>query len=232
MAINSIGENLATYGTVDYTKEVEDKTILGKDDFMKLLLVGLQYQDPTEPMDSDTILSQTSQLATLEATTNTNKALEDLATSLSTSQQFSIISAIGKTADLGSNAIAHDEGGVSSFEIYFPKDIASGTIEILDTNGDIISTIDIQEQKDENGDLLSNRDSGVYQFDWDGNLSNGSTADSGIYYVTASYLSNDATQNTTRMGTYPIESVRFEGSNTLVKVGSSYVNINDISEIY
>ena len=56
--------------------------ILGKDDFLNLLLVELQNQDPTDPMDSDKILSQTSELASLEASTNTNKALEDLTAAL------------------------------------------------------------------------------------------------------------------------------------------------------
>ena len=98
MAINSVGQNLATNGEVQNTQTTEDKTILGKDDFMTLLLVELQHQDPTEPMDSEKILSQTSQLATLEASENTNKALADLATSLGASQNFSSISAIGKTA--------------------------------------------------------------------------------------------------------------------------------------
>ena len=37
MAINSIGENLATNGTVNTATTVEDKTTLGKDDFLKLL---------------------------------------------------------------------------------------------------------------------------------------------------------------------------------------------------
>jgi len=221
MAINSVGENLATYGDYTTTTEVEDKTALGKDDFMTLLLVQLQHQDPTEPMDSAEILTQTSQLASLEAAENTNKALEELAASLGSSQQFSTISAIGKTADLGSNAISYEEGSVSSFEVYFPESIANGNLEILDNEGNIVSTMDLEANP-----------SGVYQFDWDGTLSNGSTASSGVYYVTASYNDESGTAQTTRMGAYPIESVRFEGSDTLVKVGSAYININDIKEIY
>ncbi len=221
MAINSVGENLATYGEYTTTTQVEDKTVLGKDDFMTLLLVQLQHQDPTEPMDSAEILTQTSQLASLEAAENTNKALEELAASLGSSQQFSTISAIGKTADLGSNAIGHDEGSISTFEVYFPQSIAAGNIEILDSEGNIVSTMEIEPNP-----------SGVYQFDWDGTLSNGSAASSGVYYVTASYNDESGAAQTTRMGAYPIESVRFDGAETLVKVGSAYINIKDIKEVY
>lgn len=222
MAINAYGNNLATDGAVaTSTTTVEDKTALGKDDFMTLLLVELQHQDPTEPMDSEKILTQTSQLAGLEASENTNTALENLAASLSSSQQFSTISAIGKTADLGSNAIGHDKGTTSSFEVYFPEDIENGVVEILDSNGNIVGTMPIEANS-----------SGVYQFDWDGTLTSGEAADSGMYYVTASYNDTSAKAQTTRMGAYPIESVRFEGGSTLVKVGSSYVPLENIVEVY
>ena len=221
MAITSTGENAALVAEYQAPVVVEDKSILSKDDFMTLLLVEMQHQDPTEPMDSDKILSQTSQLATLEATENTNQALADLAESLGSSQQYTTIAAIGKTADLGSNAIGHDEGTVSSFEVYFQEEIASGTLEVLDTNGNIISTMAIEPNS-----------SGVYQFDWDGTLTSGDPATSAMYYITASYKNPAGDDLTTRMGAYPIESVRFEDGVTLVKVGSSYVDIENVVEIY
>ncbi|HUH42926.1 MAG TPA: flagellar hook capping FlgD N-terminal domain-containing protein, partial [Sulfurimonas sp.] len=77
MAITSTGLNAATNAEYAAANTSKDKSILGKDDFMKLLLVELQYQDPTEPMDTEKILTQTSQLAPLEASENTNKALSD-----------------------------------------------------------------------------------------------------------------------------------------------------------
>ena len=221
MAITSTGLNAATNTEYQAAAATEDKSILDKDDFMTLLLVELQHQDPTEPMDSEKILSQTSQLATLEASENTNQALADLAASLGKSQQYSTIAAIGKTADLGSNAIGYDEGSTSSFEIYFPQEIASGTVEVLDTNGEIVSTMSIEPNA-----------SGVYQFDWNGTLSNGEAAQSGMYYITASYKNPAGEDLTTRMGAYPIESVRFEDGATLVKVGSSYIDIESVVEIY
>ena len=213
--------------------EYKDKSILGKDDFMKLMLVELQHQDPTAPMDSEKILSQTSQLATLEASDNTTAALEKLSKSLGTAQQFSNVAAIGKVADLGSDAISYDKAeGDSKFEIYFPKDVYSGKIEISDLDGNVVSTLDIQEQKDENGVLQSMRGAGVHQFSWEGLDNRDNKVDTGIYRVKATYMSGDATENTAKFGAYPIESVRFEGDKTLVKVGSSYVPLEDVVEVY
>ncbi|MDF1875368.1 flagellar hook capping protein [Sulfurimonas sp. SAG-AH-194-I05] len=195
--------------------------ILGKDDFLQLLLVQLQHQDPTAPTETEQILSQTSQLATLESAANTNKALEDLAKSLGSSQQFGTISAIGKTADLGSDAIALDKGISSTFEVYFPEAIEQGTIDITDTDGNTIKTLDV-----------GTNPSGVYQFTWDGSDSAGVAAEAGIYHVNGRYTNPDGAALTTRLGAYPIESVRFDGGNTLVKVGSNYVPLENVKEVY
>jgi len=195
--------------------------ILGKDDFLKLLLVELQYQDPTDPMDSDKILSQTSQLATLESAENTNKALEALSASLLSSSQYTAVSAIGKTADTGSNGMIFEQGQTPSFEIYFPDNIASGNVEIKDNNGNIVRTIPIAPN-----------DKGVYSFDWNGITDSGDAADAGVYYIEASYANTAGDTLKTRAGAYPIESVRFEDGQSLLKLGSSYVPFDSIVEIY
>lgn len=221
MAITSTGLNAATSATTTTTTAAKDKTALGKDDFMKLLLVELQYQDPTEPMDSEKILTQTSQLAGLESAENTNKALAELAASLGSAQQFSTISAIGKTADLGSDAISHDKGTVSEFEVYFPEDVQDGSIEITDLKGNKVGIVDV-----------GTNPSGVYKFEWDGTDVNGNKADSGIYRVNATYSDPDGNVLKTRLGAYPIESVRFEEGKALVKVGSNYVPLESIVEVY
>ncbi len=219
--ITSTGLNAATNKDVQTSSAVQDKTKLGKDDFMKLLLVQLQYQDPTEPMDTEKILTQTSQLATLEASDNTKNALEKLAASLGTSQQFSTIAAIGKTADLGSDSIAHDKGSSSNFEIYFPDDVQQGSVEIKDSNGNIVKTLDV-----------GTNPAGVYQFSWDGTDNGGGSVDSGIYHVSATYEDSNNVKQTTRLGAYPIESVRFDNGQTLVKLGSSYVPLENVKEVY
>lgn len=221
MAITSTGLNADYYTDVAETTTVENKTELGKDDFMTLLLVELQNQDPTEPMDTEKILTQTSQLATLESAENTNTSLETLAASLDNSQQFSTVAAIGRVADLGSNAIALDEESSATFEVYFSDGVSSGEIEILDTDGNIVSTIALEESE-----------AGIKQFEWDGILDDGTSADSGVYYVTSSYKNTAGEEQTTRMGLYPIESVRFDSGEVFVKVGSSYVSLENVQEIY
>lgn len=222
MAINAYGAYTtdAAYTGATTAATNEDKSVLGKDDFLKLLLLELKYQDPTSPMDSEKILSQTSQLATLEASENTNKSLETLATSLNASLQYTGISAIGKLADTGSNAIALKKGKDVDFELYYPDDVTTGKINILDKNGKILKTMNIGAT-----------DAGVSKFTWDGTNSANAELDAGIYYVESTYTKTDNTSATTRLGLYPIEGIKFDSGITYAKLGSNYIDFSKISEV-
>lgn len=222
MAVNSTSSTTSALSSS--TSGTNPKGTLGKDDFMKLLLVQLQYQDPTSPMDTEKILTQTSQLAALEATDNTKTALENLTSSLGNAQQFSTIAAIGKTADLGTDQIALTKGESTMFEVYFPYDIQEGTITI--TQGESPNEKTIQTLP------VGTNAKGVYKFTWDGTNQSGNQADSGTYHVNATYSDQNGAGHQTRLGAYPIESVRFDNGSTLVKVGSNYVPLDNIVEVY
>lgn len=80
-------ESIRTTGTNTYASSsdvVENpKGKLDKDAFLKLFLEELKYQDPTAPMDSDKILTQTSQLTQLESSQEMKKSMEAITKSMS-----------------------------------------------------------------------------------------------------------------------------------------------------
>ena len=199
------------------------QAVLDKDSFMKLLLVELQHQDPTEPMDSEKILSQTSQLATLESAENTNKAMEDLVAQLNKNMDMGALSAIGKMASLGSNAVTLDESGLAKFEIYFKEEIKSGSLTITDKDGKAVRTVSLDEQVGKKG---------VLAFQWDGMSDDGEQLPEGYYSVTSEYLDASNTQQSTQFGIYPVESVKYDKGSPLIKLGSSYVPMNYITEFF
>lgn len=221
MAIDAYG-NVATStsAATTTTSTAVDKSALSKDDFLKLLLLELKYQDPTAPMDSEKILTQTSQLASLESAENTNKALETLSSALTSSLQYSGISAIGKIADTGSNAIIKEDGKTSDFEIYFPDAVTSGNVNILDRNGNVLRSMPIGETA-----------AGIAKYSWDGLNGSGKALDAGVYYVESSYTKTDGTTDTARVGLYPIEAIKFDSGKTYAKLGSSYIDFSTISEV-
>ena len=223
--INRTNNTSSATSTLSSNKQnnpyVNPNGILGKNDFMKLMLIELQYQDPTQPMDTEKILQQTSQLASLEAADNTKKALENLSKSMASSQQYSVLSAIGKTASLGSDTIQHTKGETSTFEMYFPTDVKSGTISISDNQGNLVKTIN-----------LAKNAKGVYSFDWNGKDNSGNDVADGLYKITADYYDTKGDPQRTAIGSYPIESVRFDKGKALVKLGSQYIPLDQVVEIY
>ncbi len=197
------------------------KSILGKDDFMKLLLTELKYQDPTNPMDTEKILAQTSQLATLESTDNTNKTLEKLSSQLEASSNLGMVSAIGKMGSLGTDSISLLKGSKPNFDLYFKNDIQSGKVYIKDMKGNIVKTFLLKPQK-----------AGVLSFSWDGTNNSGQRVSAGSYSISANYIDDKNDNLTTQYGTYPISSVKFNNGKALLKLGNNYYSLNQVKEIY
>lgn len=209
--------------TAASTAATNPNSTLSQSAFMQLLLTEMQNQDPTSPMDSSKILQQTSELATLESSNNTNTTLTKLASSLNSSQQFSAIPAIGKLANLSTgNTITADGSGTSQkFDMYFPTAASSGNINITDQSGNIVDTIS-----------LGATPAGTSAYTWDGKNSAGNAVPAGTYHVDASYLDSAGKTQTTALGTYPVSAVAFNGSTTTIKLGDNYYPLSSISEVY
>jgi flagellar basal-body rod modification protein FlgD len=220
MAINTVSSTTSTTDTA-----VNPKSILGKDDFMKLLLTELQHQDPTSPMDSDKILSQTSQLAQLESQDKTNKALEELTASFTNNQNFSAVSSIGKYAKLeNSLALTYDTQGNPNpinFELEFAEDIKDGSIKIYDEKSHLVKTIKIEEGE-----------KGTQKFNWNGLTDAGEKAKGGSYTVVADYYNKENVKLKGEFGSHKIDSVKFDGGKTYLKLDGTFVDFSHVTEIY
>ena len=211
-----------TTSTSSATTGTTDNSTLGKDAFMKLLLTEMQYQDPTQPMDTGQILQQTSELATLESADNTNNTLTSLATTLQNSQQFSAASLIGKVVDTGDNTVQGNGDGTSTtFAMYFPSDVSSGTAKITDSSGNAVASISIGANS-----------AGTYNLTWDGKDSAGNIMAKGSYSVNATYTDTNGATQSTKVGVYPVDSIQYNGTQTLIGVGPNYVPLSSIQTIY
>src|SRR6185312_1087104 len=70
--------------------------VMGKDDFMKLLIAQLQNQDPTNPMKDNEFIAQMAQFSALEQTMNLSKSFEKFAEAQTQAQMIQYTSFVGK----------------------------------------------------------------------------------------------------------------------------------------
>ncbi|WP_442863348.1 flagellar hook capping FlgD N-terminal domain-containing protein [Campylobacter sp. 1569] len=116
---------------------------LDKDAFLKLLLIELQHQDPTDPMDTEKMLTQTAQLSALEMQDNTNKtmtqlvvAMTKLQNSIAASTGMSALAAVGKLATVKDDyLVVADDDIQFQINMYLPKEPQKGKKTDIDIEG-------------------------------------------------------------------------------------------------
>ncbi|EAJ8922388.1 flagellar basal body rod modification protein [Campylobacter coli] len=205
---------------------------LDKDAFLKLLLIELQHQDPTDPMDSDKMLTQTSQLSALEMQQNTNttmqkmvETMQKLSDSFSTSMSTSALGAIGKMATVSDNKIkltGADE--LIALKMYLPEDSDENgvTLEIYDSNNKLV----FSEKSD-----AKSISQGLFTMEWPGRNNDGVYAGDGEYTVKMVYNNKNGEKITANYGTYPIEGIVFKDGVAYAKMAGQEVPFDAIQEI-
>ena len=205
---------------------------LDKDAFFILLLIELQHQDPTDPMDSDKMLTQTSQLSALEMQQNTNttmqkmvETMQKLSDSFSTSMSTSALGAIGKMATVSDNKIkltGADE--LIALKMYLPEDSDENgvTLEIYDSNNKLV----FSEKSD-----AKSISQGLFTMEWPGRNNDGVYAGDGEYTVKMVYNNKNGEKITANYGTYPIEGVVFKDGVAYAKMAGQEVPFDAIQEI-
>lgn len=107
-----IGANISsTIKGSGTTEIINERGQLGKNDFMKLLLAQIKYQDPLNPMDNTESIAQMAQFSSLEQMEQLNKSFESIISmqkiaNINTSAQY-----------IGKNALIYGENGIFAGEI-------------------------------------------------------------------------------------------------------------------
>lgn len=140
------------------------------EDFVKLLTVQLENQDPTKPLETDQLTSQIAQLSTVEQQVNTNKNLEKLMQFFMQSQVTQNVSYIGKLVEAPGN-LGSLLGGKGVFVYNLEQEADKVTVNISDTQGNVVYTAD--------GTKLAGRNT----FVWDGTKNDGTKATDGTYSI-------------------------------------------------
>jgi flagellar basal-body rod modification protein FlgD len=92
-------------------KSAADQMMLGKDDFLKLLVSQLQHQDPMNPVDDKDFMGQMAQFTSVEQLTNMATAIDRMSIA---SQSTQSIALIGKTVSWTKEDGSSGEGVATS----------------------------------------------------------------------------------------------------------------------
>lgn len=203
----------------------KDKSIMGKDDFLKLMLSQLKNQDPLNPMDNSEYAAQLAQFSSLEQLSNLNKSMDKsieanyyLTQSINNTMTATLI---GKEVKIGSNKMAFNGQDDVQIGYTLPANAKEMKLEIYDSNGKLVKSINNLEMT-----------SGEHKLSWDFSDNNGSKVPNGEYTFKISakdYSNNDMNTRSYTVGT--ISSVRFTESGTKLMVGKTEYLISDIIEV-
>jgi len=201
-------------------------TTLGGTDFMTLMLAQLKNQDPTSPVDSNTFLTQLSELSEVQGITQLNTGFTALSSSLTSGQAMQASSLLGHTALVSSSTVSTSTAGAPvSGAVAVPQTTSGVIVSVLDNTGTIVKQISLGAQA-----------TGNASFTWDGTESNGQKAPAGTYSLAATVA---GVPSSTAVATYvagTVNSVTMGGGTTgltvnVAGVGSvPFANVEQISQ--
>ena len=152
------------------TPKTQDNSVMGKDDFLTLLVAQLQHQDPLNPAESTEFTAQLAQFSSLEQLQNIETTLNGFEVYQSTLNNIQSSGFIGKTVTATGSMFGVNGGNPDPIRFDLVNDADSVYIQIYDRFGGFVT--DIQ---------AGARQAGEQQVAWDGRDSNGSAVADGAY---------------------------------------------------
>ena len=220
-AVSDILSSYSSYGT-----NTTDKTSMGKEDFLKLMLAQLQNQDPMNPMEGTEFASQLAEFTSLEQLINLNDAMDTsinadyfLSQSINNTLAATLI---GKEVKLDGNAFKNDGDENVTLGYNLSNKANSITVKIYNEAGVLVKTIE-----------NAPKNSGDNKLIWDFTDNEGNSVPEGNY--TFKVEATDAESNPISNSTFvlgKIDGVKYTSEGTMLVVNGAEYYISDILEIY
>ena len=122
------------------TQRATGNAVLGKDDFLKLLVAQLQHQDPMNPTDNNEFMSQMTSYSTLEQVTNLAKTNAEMASTLTMGQSLALLGKTvtyvgedGRTTHTGVVEKVVTDGGVAKLTVSGVEGIEPAAVSEVST---------------------------------------------------------------------------------------------------
>jgi flagellar basal-body rod modification protein FlgD len=156
------------------------QSVMGKDDFLQLLVTQLQNQDPLNPADATEFTAQLATFSSLEQLQNINSTLEGVSTSQSVLTNSQAVDYIGKQIQALGDQIYMGDGQADPIGFDLANDAAGVYLKIYNQYGEYVQDLEL-------GPMAA----GQQEVQWDGLDHNGQAAPDGSYRYEATALDAD-----------------------------------------
>lgn len=195
--------------------------ILGKEDFLNLLITQLQHQDPLDPTDSVEFTAQLAQFSSLEQLGNVNDNLEKLELYQASINNSQAVSFIGQEIVARGDSLEVSDGGQVDCQFDLPVDAGSVTISIYDGTGEFVRTFNVP-----------NLPAGLQSLIWDAKDQNGNPVPDGPYRfeMMAEDMDGEAIAPTT-YASGKVTGVTFSDNATYLITNDRKIAVGDVIEV-
>jgi flagellar basal-body rod modification protein FlgD len=199
--------------------------VMGKHEFLRLLVAQLSHQDPLNPQAAHEFASQLAQFSSVEQLLNISEVLAmngEINAVLAQSVNSGVAAGlIGKSIEADGNRI--DWSGETSTGIRFKLGAPAESVKISihDENGRVVRTLE-----------LSGQGSGDHAVDWDGRDGSGARIPPGVY--TYSVTATDASGATVPVETTfrgKVDRVTFGKDGILLWIGRVSIPLHDVKSV-
>ena len=179
MAVDSVTGTSST-ATTTSTTGTGSSSLVGKDDFLKLLVAQLSHQDPTAASDPNQFVEQLSQMSTMEQAVNQSNQLSLISSQMSGLASNEAAGLIGKQVQVTGGSMTFDGTMATTSSVQLDGAATKCTAEIKDSAGNVVRTIDMGAQP-----------AGPLSVMWDGKSDSGATEPAGNYTVSVNATAAD-----------------------------------------
>lgn len=199
--------------------------VMGREDFLLLLVTQLSNQDPLDPMDGQEFAAQLAQFSSLEQLIGIGDTLASngelnglLAQSINSGVAAGLI---GKEVEAEGNDLFVSDGEASGIRYELGDAAVNLVIEIKNEADQVVRTID-----------LGARTQGEHEFNWDGKDADGNSVANGRYSVNvkATDASGESVSATTFMQGVA-ERVTFGPEGILIWIGQTSIPLGNINSV-
>ena len=195
---------------------------MGQKEFLMLLTTQMMNQDPTDPMDPTSFVTDLTQMSQLEATTQLNKSVMSRTEGFKNLQVMQAAGMVGRTVLAEGEVFSHQQDHMSQLRLSPTEPLTDVKVVITNSSG-VVQELDVGSLNA--GDTVKS---------WDGITNSGAPAASGDYkFVAYGYDANGDIQSVKTVVGTQVSSVSVEpdGSMKLTLSTGERINMNAVREI-